>query len=111
MGIKDDILERLPLFTKICADYSVKYLYVFGSSLTNYPDPENSDIDLLVEIDDDDPVGRGEKLLGLWDTLEDFFKRKVDLLTWPSIRNPVLRENIDKTKTLIYDGEGEKVFI
>jgi hypothetical protein len=33
------------------------------------------------------------------------------LLTEDSIRNPYLRSNINRTKKLIYDGEGEKVFV
>lgn len=69
------------------------------------------DIDLLVEIDDSDPIEKGEKLISLWDTFEDFFHRKVDLLTDSSIRNPFLRKRIDSTKILIYDGSGQKVLI
>lgn len=87
------------------------YLYAFGSSISEKFDPKTSDIDLLVEIDSKDPVDRGEKLLSLWDLFEDFFKRKVDLLTESSIRNPFLRKNIDSTKVLIYDGSGQKVII
>jgi len=47
----------------------------------------------------------------LWDNLELFFNRKVDLLTDNSIHNPYLRKSIDSTKKLIYDGQGEKVFV
>ena len=70
-----------------------------------------SDIDLLVEIDSNDPIDKGEKLLSLWDLFEDFFSRKVDLLTDSSIRNPFLRKSIDQTKVLIYDGSGQKILI
>lgn len=48
-----------------------------------------------------------EALLSLWDKLEALFKRKVDLLTEDSIRNPYLKSNINRTKKLVYDGEGE----
>ena len=34
-----------------------------------------------------------------------------DSLTESSIKNPVLRKNIDNTKILIYDGEGQKIFV
>jgi predicted nucleotidyltransferase len=40
-----------------------------------------------------------------------FFARKVDLLSEPSIRNPYLKANIEQTRKLIYDREGEKIFI
>jgi predicted nucleotidyltransferase len=85
----------------------VKYLYAFGSSTNERFDPKSSDIDLLVEIDSSDPLDRGEKLLSLWDLFENFFNRKVDLLTESSIRNPYLKKSIESTKILIYDGSGE----
>jgi len=66
---------------------------------------------LLVEIDEPDPIKRGEKLISLWDTFEDFFKRKVDLLTDSRIRNPYLRKSFDSTKVLIYDGKKSKVLV
>jgi uncharacterized protein len=70
-----------------------------------------SDVDLVVEIDEPNPIARGEKLMSLWDLLEDFFKRKVDLLTDSSIRNPYLRKSIDQTKILVYDGNLSEVLI
>jgi len=111
MKIADEIAKRPDDFKDLCANHKVRYLYAFGSSVTDHFDPEKSDIDLVVEIDDTDPIERGEKLISLWDTLENFFQRKVDLLTNSSIRNPFLRKSIDSTKVLIYDGSGEKVLI
>ncbi len=111
MIIKEEISKRQSDFASLCKSHNVKYLYAFGSSVSEKFDPEKSDIDLLVEIESNDPVDRGEKLLSLWDLFEEFFKRKVDLLTESSIRNPFLRKSIDSTKVLIYDGSGEKVFI
>jgi len=73
--------------------------------------PTTSDIDLVVKVDIADPADRGDALLSLWDKLEVLFKRKVDLLTDDSIKNPYLRANIDRTKKLIYDREGEKVLV
>ena len=111
MILKDEILKKQKDFTLLCKDHNVKYLYAFGSSITDKFDVNKSDIDLLVEIDSKDPIERGEKLLALWDLFEVFFKRKVDLLTDSSIRNPFLRKNIDSTKVLIYDGSGQKILI
>jgi predicted nucleotidyltransferase len=102
--IKDEISKKRNDFTVLCKNHNVKYLYAFGSSVSERFDPKKSDIDLLVEIDSKDPIDRGEKLLSLWDLFEIFFNRKVDLLTDNSIRNPFLRKSIDSTKVLIYDG-------
>jgi uncharacterized protein len=107
MIIKDEILKKQKDFTLLCKSHKVKYLYAFGSSVTESFDVNKSDIDLLVEIDSEDPIDRGEKLLSLWDLFEVFFMRKVDLLTDSSIRNPFLRKSIDSTKVLIYDGSGQ----
>lgn len=111
MVIKDEIVKRRTDFNALCQNHKVKYLYAFGSSVTDRFDYETSDIDLLVEIDAADPIERGEKLISLWDTFENFFHRKVDLLTDSSIRNPYLRKNIDSTKILIYDGAGQKILV
>jgi len=109
MIIQDEILGDRINFLNLCKIHNVKYLYAFGSSTNDKFDKEKSDIDLLVEIDDPDPIERGDKLLSLWDTFETFFQRKVDLLTESSIRNPYLRKSIDSTKVLIYDREGTKI--
>jgi len=109
--LTDEIAKRREDFENLCADHKVKFLYAFGSSITDRFDPDKSDIDLLVEIDDNDPIERGEKLISLWDMFEDFFNKKVDLLTDSSVKNPFLRKSIDATKVLIYDGSRQKVFI
>jgi predicted nucleotidyltransferase len=72
---------------------------------------ETSDFDLLIEIESEDPIVRGENLMSIWDKFEELFQRKVDLLTNSSIRNPVLKRSIDSTKILIYDGKEQKVSI
>ncbi len=111
MGIKDEITNRKQDFKDLCVNHQVKSLYAFGSSVTEKFDPLTSDIDLLVEIEQPDPLERGQTLLDLWDKFEDFFHKRIDLLTDSSIRNPILRKNINSTKILIYDGKGQKVFI
>ncbi len=95
-------------FLFLCKTHQVKYLYAFGSSITDrYTNA--SDIDLVVEIDETDPLNRGELLLSFWMKLEDLFMKKVDLLTFDSIRNHHLEEHIENTKKLIYDGSKEEI--
>lgn len=111
MDLMTLIRERYSDFVDLCRTHKVDKIYAFGSSITDHFDPETSDIDVVVKIDIDDPVDRGDALLSLWDKLEALFNRKVDLLTEDSIRNPYLKANINRTKRLIYDGAGEKVFV
>lgn len=111
MDLKATIGQNPTLFKELCQQHRVQKLYAFGSSITNRFNESSSDIDLLVDVDIADPVNRGETLLSLWDKLEAYFNRKVDLLTTNSIRNPFLKYNIEHSKELIYDGEAKKVLI
>jgi hypothetical protein len=72
---------------------------------------ETSDVDLVVDLKTKDPLRFGELMLDLWDKLELFFGRKVDLLTLRSVKNPVMREEIERTKVLVYDGSQAQVLV
>ncbi len=111
MNLKESITNKMEEFLALCEVHNVKNLYAFGSSITDQFNEESSDIDLLIEIEQDDPIERGESLMSIWDKLEKFFQRKVDLLTNASIKNPILRKSIDATKVLIYDGKEQKISI
>lgn len=111
MFIEEEISGKATDFQSVCKSHKVKYLYAFGSAVTTRFDKNHSDIDLLVDIDLQDPVERGEALISLWDTFERLFNRKVDLLTESSIHNPYLRRSIDLTKILIYDGAKQKILV
>jgi len=111
MYVKDKIQAKMNDFIHLCKVHRVKSLYAFGSSTTDNFDENSSDIDLLVEIDSDDPIQRGESLMSIWDKFELFFQRKVDLLTSSSLKNPFLKKSIDATKVLIYDGEKQEISI
>ncbi|MGS2764096.1 nucleotidyltransferase family protein [Sinomicrobium sp. M5D2P9] len=109
MNLRESIKYKMADFLSLCKSHNVKNLYAFGSSITDQFNEDSSDIDLLIEIDNDDPIERGEDLMNIWDKFEQFFQRKVDLLTNTSIKNPILRESIDSTKILIYDGKEQKI--
>jgi len=111
MDLATLIKEKYSEFIDLCRSHKIDKMYAFGSSITDHFDPHTSDVDVVVKIDIDNPADRGEALLSLWDKLEALFNRKVDLLTEDSIQNPYLKLNINRTKKLIYDGEGEKVFV
>ena len=105
----DELLQKHhEAFLLLCKTHQVKYLYAFGSSITDYYTDE-SDIDLLIDVDEPDPLNRGELLLSIWSALESLFNRRIDLLTNDSIRNPYLRESIDNSRKLIYDGSKEEI--
>ena len=111
MFISDEISKQVDVFHAICKSHDVKRLFAFGSAVKETFNQESSDIDLLVEIDASDPISKGEKLISLWDALEEFFQRRVDLLTPSSIQNPFLFNSMDSSKVLIYDGTRQKVLV
>ena len=97
------IQNNLPQLNEICKNFGVKRLYTFGSVSTDNFDELTSDIDLIAEFDQMDPIEKGEKLMDLWDNFEELFGRKVDLLSRTKVRNPFLQTGIDATKQLIYE--------
>lgn len=86
-------------------------LYLFGSALTPRFDPARSDVDALVTLLPAPALVRGEALLNLWEELEILFGRRVDLLTPDSLRNPILRAEIERTKKLIYDAARPEILV
>ena len=108
MDLPKIIALHFDKLTELCEQFSVKRLYAFGSVITNRFDPEQSDLDFIVELERLPPLARGEKLIALWEALENLFARKIDLIS-KQPKNPYLKANIDKTKQLIYDRESEKV--
>jgi len=109
MNLKTTIQVRPVEFILLCKSHDVKSVYAFGSSVADNFNEDSSDIDLLVELNTEDPIKRGQNLLDLWDKLEAYVQRKVDLLTPSSIRNSILRKNIDSSKVLVYDSQWLKV--
>ena len=85
----------------LCQKNKVKNLYVFGSVLTDRF-TDKSDIDLIVDIDTNDPLNYADNYFNLKFALEDLLSRQIELLENKALKNPYLRENIDNSKTLLY---------
>ena len=90
--------------TQLCIKNRVKSLYAFGSVLTSSFD-NDSDIDLIVDIDSENPLEYANCYFNLKFALQDILNRPIDLLENKAIRNQYLRQEIDNTKQLIYGGE------
>jgi predicted nucleotidyltransferase len=85
----------------ICASNKVRSLFAFGS-VTNDKFKVDSDVDMLVDIAETDPLAYSESYFNLKEQLEALFNRQVDLLEQKAIRNPFLKKEIDQTKILVY---------
>jgi predicted nucleotidyltransferase len=97
----DIVNQHIDRIREACLTNQVKRLFAFGS-VTHNKLNEESDIDLMVEIEETDPISYSDAYFDLKERLEKLFKRPIDLLEDKAIRNPFLREEIDKTKVLIY---------
>ncbi len=93
--------QHIDQIKKICNINQVKSLFAFGSVTTGNLKPD-SDIDLVVEIDDKDPISYTDHYFDLKYKLEKLLNRPIDLLEEKAIKNRFLRQEINRTKVLIY---------
>lgn len=99
------ISEKSGDFNNLCRKLGVEKLELFGSGAREEFDPAKSDLDFIVSFFRDHRLGLADRYLELAEGLESLFSRKVDLLTIGSIKNPLFRRNIERSKKLVYLGE------
>lgn len=88
--------------TRLCKQYQVEELYVFGSA-TGDSFNQLSDIDFAVRFSDKIPVeDMADYFFGFSGALESTFKRKIDLVSIPALKNPVFIEELNTTKVQLY---------
>ena len=98
------ITENMEEIRRLCRDYHVTKLTVFGSAVRGTFDPQRSDLDFVVAFEwHDDPLERGRRYLHLWKGLKRLFNRNIDLLEITTIKNPYLAESISLTQQSLYD--------
>ncbi len=93
---------------KLCELNEVKTLFAFGS-VTTEKFKADSDIDFIVDIDDNNPISYSDKYFNLKFQLEEILKRQIDLLEQKAIRNRFLKSEIDQTKILIYENGSQNL--
>lgn len=85
----------------LCSKYKVRELYAFGSVLGGDFN-ETSDNDLLVNFDKMDLANYTNNYFNFKFSLEDLFKRRVDLVEESALRNPYFKESISNSRQLVY---------
>ena len=86
---------------RICKAHNVRTLFAFGSVLTDRF-TDQSDIDLLVDFQQQDVLAYADNYFDLKFSLEKVLQRKIDLLEEKAIRNPYFRQLVNQQKQLIY---------
>ena len=97
--------DRADQIRALCERFDVETLEVFGSVTDPRFDLASSDLDLIVRFVHEQPEGYADRFLGLAESLEELFGRRVDLLTERSIRNPYFRKAVDASRIKIYERE------
>ncbi len=86
---------------RLCETHNVKRLYAFGSVLTEGFNKE-SDIDLIVDFSNIAVEDYADNYFDFKFSLQDMFKRPVDLLEEKAIKNPYFRQSVNQQRQLVY---------
>ncbi|MGH9474488.1 MAG: nucleotidyltransferase family protein [Terriglobales bacterium] len=96
------VAQRRADLETLCRRFRVRRLELFGSAATGEDRPGESDLDFLVEFEPLPAGGYADTYFGLLEALESLFGCAVDLVTPAAIKNPYLRQSVERTKTLLY---------
>lgn len=92
------IHEKIEEVRQLCQLHQVDALSLFGSTATG-TDHDKSDIDFLVRFSNNIPLlDIADHYFGLQEELALLLNRDIDLVTEKSVKNPVLKEEIERTK-------------
>jgi predicted nucleotidyltransferase len=94
--------EKKARIAELCRRHHVRRLDLFGSAAGSDFDPSRSDLDVLVEFE---VLGEGKYADAWFDLhadLEEFFGRKVDLVSATSVNNPYFRAELERTRRGVY---------
>lgn len=96
------ISDNIEYIKKICEANSVSELYLFGSALTNNFNSE-SDLDFAVIFKEGlSPIEKGDAYFNLLEGLSNLLKRKIDLVSYSVIKNPIFKSALDNSKMTLY---------
>ena len=98
----DLIQHHREQINRLCRQYKVRRLEVFGSAAGAGFEPKHSDVDFLVEFL---PLGENEHAdmyFGLLESLESLLGRPVDLVMAAALSNPYFIQAIADSRTELY---------
>ncbi|WP_296619670.1 nucleotidyltransferase domain-containing protein [Marivirga sp.] len=82
--------------------HKVKSISLFGSAANDKMN-ENSDIDFLVQFSEEiELLNYADNYFSLLEGLEKSLNRKIDLVSVKSLRNPILKDEINRSKIDLY---------
>ena len=93
--------KNISLIKKLCEKYRVRTFSAFGS-VTREDFNDDSDIDFVVDFDENDPFEYTDLYFQLKENLEKLLKRQIDLIEERGIKNQFFRKELNETKVLSY---------
>ena len=98
-----DVTKHSTELERLCILYHVKRLDLFGSAVTDQYNPEESDLDFVVEFQPLSSGAYADTYFGLLEALERLFGHPVDLIIRSAIKNPYFLQSVEKTRTAVYE--------
>jgi uncharacterized protein len=97
-----ELVRHREALERLCREFHVRRLELFGSAASGRDRPGESDFDFLVEFEPLPPGAHANAYFGLLFGLEDLFGRPIDLVMASAIKNPYFRQSVDQTKVLVF---------
>ena len=97
------ILERKDQISELCKKFNVSKLEVFGSAarMDDFVQGQ-SDIDFAVEFARPRKMAPLDEFFGFKDELSKVLNQDVDLVELGAVKNPYVRQSIDKDRELVF---------
>ncbi|MBN2589980.1 MAG: nucleotidyltransferase domain-containing protein [Sedimentisphaerales bacterium] len=98
-----DIVENnLSEIRKLCLQFHVRKLELFGSALDDKFDRKLSDIDFLVEFQQLQAGQYANSYFGLLEAMKTVLGRDVDMVMTKAIKNPYFLQKINQNRKVLY---------
>lgn len=96
------VADKMDEIISLCKKHNVSSFALFGSAAKNAM-TSKSDVDFLVEFSDElEVLDYADNYFSFLEDLENIFGKKIDLVSLKSIKNPILVEEINKSKIDLY---------
>ncbi len=104
-----EIEQQRQAVSLLCRQYRVERLDLFGSAARGIFPSETSDLDFIVRFTGSHADDYVDRYLDFAAALERLFARRVDLLTERAIRNPYFREEVERTRQVVYEERNQEI--
>lgn len=102
MRAEELVASKAQEIERLCRDYAVTRLRLFGSGLRDDWDPATSDLDFLAEFDRTQGLSAFDQTLEFTLRLEAALGVKVDVVDWNAAKNPYFRKNAEQAAKVVY---------